>query len=101
MNAPTNHAADSKHKISHVVNFVSGTLFPVRSEADESLAYWYRSHSRVYVAADHLCWDDALLQKKVRKSRFGSVVRSGERGLNRMMRAHFEDATRWIGTPRG
>jgi histone deacetylase 6 len=79
-----------------VLNFVSGSLFPVRSETDPSLAHWYKEHSRVYVAADHLCWEDELMQKKVRKSRFGAVVRSQERGLNRMMRAHFGDATEWV-----
>jgi histone deacetylase 6 len=50
----------------------------------------------VYVANDHACWADPDLTRKVQKRRFGSVVRSEMRGLNRMMREHAGEAQKWI-----
>jgi histone deacetylase 6 len=104
--APLNHPyvhtltllPESKHKVPLVVSFVSGSLRPVRSETDASLAHWYKKHSRVYVAADHLCWTDPELERKVTKSRFGRVVKSGVEGLNKMLRAHFPEVVGLLGS---
>jgi len=84
------------HKISSVVNFVTGSLRPVKSDTNPSLSAWYKSHSLVFCANDHLCWADAELEKKVRKNRFGNVVRSGVAGLNTMMREHREEVWRFL-----
>ncbi|KFY58770.1 hypothetical protein V496_05973 [Pseudogymnoascus sp. VKM F-4515 (FW-2607)] len=89
---------ESKHKVPLVVSFVSGSLRPVRSETDANLAHWYKKHSRVYVAADHLCWTDPELERKVRKSRFGRVVKSGVEGLNKMLRAHLPEVVGLLGS---
>ncbi|OBT80163.1 hypothetical protein VF21_00614 [Pseudogymnoascus sp. 05NY08] len=89
---------ESKHKVPLVVSFVSGSLRPVRSETDASLAHWYKKHSRVYVAADHLCWTDPELERKVTKSRFGRVVKSGVEGLNNMLRAHLPEVVGLLGS---
>lgn len=89
---------ESKHKVPLVVSFVSGSLRPVRSETDANLAHWYKKHSRVYVAADHLCWTDPELERKVTKSRFGRVVKSGVEGLNKMLRAHLPEVVGLLGS---
>lgn len=57
---------------------------------------WYKEHSRVYVAADHACWESQELTRKVQKRRFGTVIRSDVRGLNRMMKTHAEATQDWI-----
>jgi histone deacetylase 6 len=88
---------ECKAKIFSVVNFVTGSLRPVRSETDPNLSTWYKTHSRVYVAADHACWQDAEYAQKVRKNRFGRVVKSDVVGLNRMLRRHFGDVVGWLG----
>ena len=88
--------SDSKDRLSGVVNFVSGNLRPVKSDADETLSSWYRDNSKVYVAADHACWADHELTRKVHKKRFGAVERSPERGLNKMMAAHATQAQDFI-----
>ncbi len=78
------------------MNFVTGNLRPVKSDVDQELSSWYRSHSRVYVANDHACWEDPVFARKVTKRRFGAVERSPYVGLNRMMKEHAEDAQQWI-----
>lgn len=89
---------DAKSRISGIVCFVSSTsaLSPVTSQADEYLADWYKNHSRVYIASDHICWQDAALTKKVRKRRFGTVMRSSEIGLLNMMSTHMHEAIEYI-----
>lgn len=64
---------------------------------DESLSTWYRANSRVYVASDHACWVDPKLEAKVRKKRFGTVVRSPEAGLGAMLRRHTGEVQDFIG----
>lgn len=76
---------------------MSGSLRPVRSETDASLAHWYKEHSRVFVPASHLCWNDAGSERKVRKSRFGTVVKSEEEGLNRMLKKHRGEVIELLG----
>jgi len=83
---------DCKFKFRSVVNFVAGNLRPIKSETDAELSSWYKHHSRVFVAADHACWENDEYVRKIKKSRFGTVVRSQEVGLNRMMATHFEEA---------
>jgi len=85
-----------RERISGVVNFVNGNLRPVKSQTDDGLSPWYKQNSQVYVAADHNCWLDPSLTQKIEKRRFGTVVRSKESGLTRMMDAHAEDVQRWI-----
>lgn len=48
------------------------------------------------MAADHACWSDEELAKKVLKRRFGGVMKSTQTGLNRMMEAHAEEVHKWI-----
>lgn len=87
---------DCKSRISGVVNFVNGTLRPVKSDVDQELSSWYKENSRVFVADDHACWSDSDLTRKVSKKRFGAVVHSPHHGLNRMMRAHAGEVYNWI-----
>ncbi|CEI62974.1 Histone deacetylase clr3 [Fusarium venenatum] len=87
---------DCKSRISGVVNFVNGTLRPIKSDIDTDLSSWYKENSRVFIAGDHACWNDANLTKKVHKRRFGSVVRSSMFGLNKMMAYHANEAREWI-----
>jgi histone deacetylase 6 len=87
---------DCKDKITSVLNFVTGSLRPVRSETDSELSSWYRTHSRVYVSSDHACWNDPDSQRKIKKNRFGKLFCSDQIGLNRMMARHMNDATDWI-----
>ncbi|KAM0575030.1 hypothetical protein ACHAP9_001047 [Verticillium nonalfalfae] len=79
-----------------VVNFVTGTLRPVKSDVDPDLSAWYKEHSQVYIASDHLCWKSEDLTRKVQKRRFGSVKRSPTNGLSKMMQLHAEDVHAWI-----
>lgn len=83
-------------KLSGIVNFVTGNLRPVKSDIFPELSSWYKENSRVYVASDHACWSDHDLIKKVQKRRFGSVVRSPELGLNKMMWKHADEAQAWM-----
>lgn len=87
---------DCKMRISGVVNYVTGNLRPIKSDVDTDLSSWYKANSRVYVSNDHACWNDAGLTRKVQKKRFGTVIRSGKLGLNRMMLEHAEEAQAWI-----
>ncbi|KAK3954682.1 hypothetical protein QBC32DRAFT_76963 [Pseudoneurospora amorphoporcata] len=87
---------DVKSRINGVVNFVNGNLRPVKSDVDTDLSSWYKDNSRVYVSADHACWADADLSRKVMKRRFGSVIRSDVSGLGRMMNEHFKDVQDWM-----
>ncbi|KAG8673475.1 Histone deacetylase hda1 [Fusarium poae] len=87
---------DCKSRISGVINFVNGTLRPIKSDIDTDLSSWYKENSRVFIAGDHACWADANLTKKVLKRRFGSVVRSPQFGLNKMMDHHAHEAREWI-----
>lgn len=88
--------ADCKERISGVVNFVTGTLKAVKSDVDEGLSAWYKENSRIYVGADHACWNDELLKRKVTKRRFGTVIESKVNGLNRMLHEHAAEAQEWI-----
>lgn len=65
---------------------------------DESLSTWYRANSRVYVASDHACWADPKLEAKVKRKRFGTVIRSSETGLGAMMRRHASEVQEFIGS---
>ncbi|KAI0402978.1 histone deacetylase [Xylaria palmicola] len=87
---------ECKDRISGVVNFVTGNLRPVKSETDPDLSTWYKHNSLVFVAADHACWSDEDLAKKVLKRRFGGVKKSAQTGLNRMMEAHAPEVQQWI-----
>lgn len=87
---------DCKSKISGVVNFVTGNLRPVKSDIDTELSSWYKENSQVYVAADHACWSDYELTRKVQKRRFGTVIRSTQLGLNKMMHEHAGEAQEWL-----
>ena len=88
---------DVKERISGVISFVSGApLRPVKSDVDEYLSHWYKDNSRVYVAADHACWQDGDLTRKVNKRRFGTVIRSPHVGLATMMKEHAKDVKEWI-----
>lgn len=92
----TNSFPDCKARIAGIVNFVTGSLRPIKSDIDTELSSWYKDNSRVYVAGDHACWSDYDLTRKVQKRRFGTVVRSEMIGLNKMMRAHAEETHEWI-----
>ncbi|KAF3766385.1 Arginase/deacetylase [Cryphonectria parasitica EP155] len=87
---------DCKFKFSGVINFVNGPLRPIKSDVDEHLSTWYKHNSRVFVASNHLCWLDAGYESKTRKKRFGTVIRSPEKGLNAMMRRHAEEVQEFI-----
>ncbi|KAK4122591.1 histone deacetylase A-like protein [Parathielavia appendiculata] len=87
---------DVRTRVSGVVNFVNGSLRPVKSDADADLSSWYKEHSQVYVANDHACWSDPDLTRKVMKRRFGNVIRAPVNGLTPMMAEHFADVQRFI-----
>ncbi|KAI8624593.1 histone deacetylase [Xylariaceae sp. FL1651] len=87
---------ECKNRISGVINFVTGNLRPVKSETDPELSGWYKNNSLVFVAADHACWSDEELAKKVLKKRFGGVKKSSQTGLNRMMDVHATEVHDWI-----
>jgi histone deacetylase 6 len=87
---------DVKSRVSGVVNFVNGSLRPVKSDADQDLSSWYKENSQVYVANDHACWSDPDLTRKVMKRRFGNVIRSHANGLTPMMAEHFTDVRHFI-----
>ncbi|KAI1348565.1 histone deacetylase [Xylaria sp. FL0043] len=87
---------ECKDRISGVVNFVTGNLRPVKSETDPELSTWYKHNSLVFVAADHACWSDEDLAKKVLKRRFGGVKKSTKTGINSMMEAHAGEVQEWI-----
>lgn len=87
---------ECKDRISGVVNFVTGNLRPVKSETDPDLSTWYKHNSLVFVTADHACWNDEDLTKKVHKRRFGGVKKSTETALNRMMEVHAEEVQQWV-----
>ncbi|KAI1815049.1 histone deacetylase [Poronia punctata] len=87
---------DCKNRISGVVNFVTGNLRPVKSETDPDLSTWYKRNSLVFVAANHACWSDEALAKKVLKRRFGGVMKSTQTSLYQMMEAHADEVHQWI-----
>ncbi|KAK4228387.1 histone deacetylase clr3 [Podospora fimiseda] len=87
---------NSKGRIAGIVNFVDGSLRPVKSDVDEYLSGWYKENSQVYVANDHLCWSDPDLTRKVMKRRFGTAIRSPVNGLTMMMAEHMKDVQSWI-----
>lgn len=87
---------DIRPRVTGIVNFVMGNLRPVKSETDEGLTGWYKSHSQIYVGADHACWASAELEKKVKRKRFGTVIKSDVVGLNKMLKRHIGEATKWI-----
>jgi histone deacetylase 6 len=87
---------DCRHKIGCIVSFVSGTLRPVKSETDPQLSNWYKTNSLIYVSPDHSCWSDPEAAKKVRKSRFGGVIKSEVPGLEAMMNRYKSEAGKWI-----
>lgn len=78
------------------MNFVTGNLRPVKSEADPDLSGWYKRNSLVFVAADHACWTDEGLVQKVSKKRFGRVRRSPQAGLGRMLDEHAQEVRHFI-----
>lgn len=82
--------------MSGVVNFVNGDLRAIKSEVDPDLSSWYKEHSLVYVANNHMCWETPEYARKVHKRRFGSVQRSTQSSLVMMMWEHREDVERWI-----
>lgn len=88
--------ADVKSRVSGVVNFVNGDLRAVKSEVDPELSGWYKEHSLVYVANNHMCWANPEYARKVHKRRFGTVLRSSQDSLVMMMKEHQEDVQRWI-----
>lgn len=90
------HSSDCKSKLAGVVNFVTGNLRPVRSDVDESLSHWYKSNSRVFVSHNHACWLDPTTEKKVRKKRFGAVIRSPQSSLVGMMQHHTNEVQQYI-----
>lgn len=87
---------DCKAKLSGVINFVNGSLRPIRSDVDERLSAWYKDNSLVYVAGEHAIWTDPKLQSKIKKKRFGTVIKSDHLTLNGMMKAHAEEVQTWI-----
>lgn len=87
---------DCRARVAGVVNFVTGSLKPVKSDVDPGLSGWYRDNSRVYLTGDHAAWADPDLTRRVQKRRFGSVVRSPTTGLTRMMAQHAGEAQEWI-----
>lgn len=92
----TDEPTDCKIKLSGIVNFVTGSLRPIRSDTDERLSAWYKENSRVYVSTEHSCWTDPKLQGKVRKKRFGTVLQSPAVSLNGMMKEHAKEVQDWI-----
>jgi len=92
---------ETKSRIAAILCFVTGSLRAVRSETDPGLSHWYREHSQVYIAKDHLCWSDENYTRKVRKNRFGKAVESSEDGLNRMLNKHMAASTEWLGEMMG
>lgn len=92
----TDTDADCKARITGVVNFVTGTLRPVKSDMDPDLSSWYKGHSQVYISSDHICWQNPDLTRKVHKRRFGTVKRSPKHGLSKMMQFHAGEAQRWM-----
>jgi histone deacetylase 6 len=87
---------DVKARVAGVVNFVNGSLRPVKSDVDGDLSSWYKEHSQVYVANDHACWSDPDLTRKVMKRRFGNVIRAQVNGLTPMMAEHFADVQQFV-----
>ncbi|KAI0483989.1 putative histone deacetylase A [Xylariaceae sp. FL0804] len=87
---------ECRNQISGVINFVTGNLRPVKSETDADLSSWYRHNSLVFVAAEHACWLDPDLAKKVMKKKFGRVKKSSESVLSRMMEAHADEVHAFI-----
>jgi histone deacetylase 6 len=87
---------DVKTRVLGVINFVNGSLRPVKSDADADLSSWYKEHSQVYVANDHACWSDPDLTRKVMKRRFGNVIRAQVNGLTPMMAEHFADVQQFV-----
>ena len=75
---------------------MTGPLRPVKSETDPELSTWYKRSSQVWVAANHACWTDEELLKKVKKRRFGYVVRSPYADLGRMMDEHADEVHNFV-----
>lgn len=93
---PSNNPPDSTERVSGIVNFVTASLKAVKSDFYPDLSSWYRNNSRVYVGADHVCWRDHELSRRVAKKRFGHVLHSGVSGLGHMMREHAGDVQEWV-----
>lgn len=87
---------DCKSRLTGVLGFVTGNLRPVKSDTDPELSTWYKNNSRIYVGGAHACWQSEDLANKVKKRRFGSVLRSPHDGLNQMMKHHADEARDWI-----
>ncbi|CAD6451949.1 7497f604-a3dc-42be-a176-7ed16bdd1e0e-CDS [Sclerotinia trifoliorum] len=87
---------DCRPRIAGVLAFITGSLRPVKSETDSTLSSWYKSNSEIYVADKHACWNDEESIRKVRKQRFGNVVRSEETGLVKMLQRHQSSAKSWM-----
>lgn len=75
---------------------MTGSLRPIRSDVDESLSAWYKANSRVYVSNDHLCWHDPKMESKLKKKRFGTVIRSPVVSLGDMMQQHEDEVCEFV-----
>ncbi|RDW95348.1 hypothetical protein BP5796_01111 [Coleophoma crateriformis] len=83
--------------IQGVIAFVSNcSLKSVRSETDPNLSKWYKENSFIYVSPTHSIWNDELNARKVRKQKFGHVVRSEVAGLGAMLKRYGPEAVEWI-----
>lgn len=87
---------ECRPRIAGVLAFITGSLRPVKSETDAALSSWYKMNSELYVAGNHACWTDDDNIRKVRKQRFGKVVRSEEKNLGRMLQSHVPSAKEWM-----
>lgn len=87
---------ECRYKVQGVLAFITGSLRPVKNEVDPTLSSWYKSNSEIYVTNKHACWDDAESVRKVKKQRFGKVMRSEETDLVGMLRSHQSRAKHWM-----
>lgn len=97
--------------------FIAGSIKPVKSDIDEGLSRWYGANSRIYVNANHVAWGDEASMRKMRKPRFGDLVKAdfddgeeegrrrqkgvvrvdeAEGVVPRMVRWYEKEATGWI-----
>ena len=60
------------------------------------MSSWYKDNSQIYVSAEHACWSNPDLLRKINKRRFGTVVRSDKAALNAMMKSHAGEAQAWM-----
>ncbi|TGO61502.1 hypothetical protein BOTNAR_0128g00100 [Botryotinia narcissicola] len=87
---------DCRNRLAGILAFITGSLRPVKSETDSALSSWYKANSEIYVADKHACWNDEESIRKVKKQRFGKVVRSEETDLASMLQIHQPRAKKWM-----